>query len=76
MIVIFSRNRSQYHSIGSSPGFWGSLFLMNMLGGGRGGHWDDFSGGGETLVEDHQVEDSAVSAVEVSAEAVQEVRGK
>jgi len=47
MIVIFSRSRSQYRSIGSSPGFWGSLFLMNMLGGGgRGGSWDDFSGGG------------------------------
>jgi uncharacterized protein len=45
MIVIFSRGRSQYHSIGSSPGFWGSLFLMNMLGGSRGGSWDDFSGG-------------------------------
>lgn len=45
MIVIFSRGRSQYRSIGSSPGFWGSLFLINMLGGGRGGSWDDFSGG-------------------------------
>lgn len=45
IIILFSRSRSQYHSIGSSPGFWGSLFLMNMLGGGRGGSWDDFSGG-------------------------------
>ena len=45
MIFLFTRGRSQYHSIGSSPGFWGSLFLMNMLGGGRGGSWDDFSGG-------------------------------
>lgn len=45
MIFLFSRGRSQYHSIGSSPGFWGSLFLINMLGGGRGGSWDDFSGG-------------------------------
>lgn len=45
MILVFSRGRSQYHSIGSSPGFWGSLMLMNMLGGGRGGSWNDFSGG-------------------------------
>jgi uncharacterized protein len=45
MIVLFSRGRSQYNSIGSSPGFWGSLLLMNMLGGRRGGSWDDFSGG-------------------------------
>jgi uncharacterized protein len=45
MIFLFGRRRSQYHSIGSSPGFWGSLFLMNMLGGGRGGSWNDFSGG-------------------------------
>ncbi len=45
MILLFSRGRSQYRSIGSSPGFWGSLFLMNMLGGSRGGSWNDFSGG-------------------------------
>jgi len=45
MIILFARGRSQYHSIGSSPGFWGSLLLMNMLGGSRGGSWDDFSGG-------------------------------
>jgi uncharacterized protein len=45
MIFLFTRGRSQYHSIGSSPGFWGSLFLMNMLGGSRGGSWNDFSGG-------------------------------
>jgi uncharacterized protein len=46
MIVLFSRGRGQYRSIGSSPGFWGSLFLLNMLGGGsRGGSWDEFSGG-------------------------------
>ncbi len=46
MTLLFGRGRSQYHSIGSSPGFWGSLLLMNMLGGGRrGGSWDDFSGG-------------------------------
>lgn len=45
VIFIFGRSRSQYRSIGASPGFWGSLFLMNMLGGGRGDSWDDFSGG-------------------------------
>ncbi|MCJ7614438.1 TPM domain-containing protein, partial [Candidatus Bathyarchaeota archaeon] len=45
MIILFTRGRNQYHSIGSSPGFWGSLFLMNMLGGSRGGSWNDFSGG-------------------------------
>jgi uncharacterized protein len=45
MISLFFRGKSQYRSIGSSPGFWGSLMLMNMLGGGRGGSWNDFSGG-------------------------------
>jgi uncharacterized protein len=45
MIILFTKGRNQYHSIGSSPGFWGSLMLMNMLGGRRGGSWDDFSGG-------------------------------
>ena len=45
MIILFAKGRNQYHSIGSSPGFWGSLLLMNMLGGSRGGSWNDFSGG-------------------------------
>ena len=45
MIILFSRGRGQYRSIGSSPGFWGSLLLMNMLGGKGGGSWNDFSSG-------------------------------
>ncbi len=49
IISLFSRGRNQYHSIGSSPGFWGGLMLMNMLGGRSGSSWDDFSGGRGTF---------------------------
>lgn len=45
IIFLFNRGNNNHHSIGSSPSFWSSLLLMNMLGGRRGGSWGDFSGG-------------------------------
>lgn len=45
IIFLFNRGNNNHHNIGSHPSFWSSLLLMNMLGGRRGGSWDDFSGG-------------------------------
>lgn len=45
IIFLFNRGNNNHHNIGSHPGFWSSLLLMNMLGGHRGGSWGDFSGG-------------------------------
>lgn len=45
MIILFSRGRNQYHTVGSTPGLLGSLLLMNLLGGRQDNSWSDFSGG-------------------------------
>lgn len=46
IIFLFSR-RSNAYGISSGHGFLGTLLLMDLLGGGRGGgSWNDFSGGG------------------------------
>jgi len=50
IFMLFNRNRSQtVGSHGSGGSLLGSLWLLSMLGGGRGhggGSWNDFSGGG------------------------------
>ena len=46
-IIFLFRSRSNAHGISSGQGFLGTLLLMDLLGGGRGGgSWNDFSGGG------------------------------
>jgi len=45
IVFLFNRGSNNYHSIGSQPGFWGTLLLMNMFGGRGGDSWDDFSRG-------------------------------
>jgi uncharacterized protein len=52
IFMLFNRNRAQtVGSHGSGGSLLGSLWLLSMLGGGRGhggGSWNDFSGGGSS----------------------------
>ncbi len=46
-VIFLAQRRSSAYGIGSGQGFLGTLLLMDLLGGNRGGgSWNDFSGGG------------------------------